>query len=173
MPFDTIPPNAELCPHKFTAHASDQQLEDFKTLLKLSKIGPKTYENRVADPKDFTGFGITREWLASAKRTWETAYDWRKTEDRINALPNFGVEVEHDGFKCNVHFAALFSKKADAVPLLLLHGWPGSFLEFVGVLEELGVKYEEHTLPFHVIVPSIPGYGFSGGPPLNRNFTIF
>ena len=57
------------------------------------------------------------------------------------------------------------------MPLLLLHGWPGSFLEFLGVLDELKSKYNENDLPFHVIVPSLPGYGYSNGPPTDKNFT--
>lgn len=70
-----------------------------------------------------------------------------------------------------MHFLALFSKKADAVPLVLLHGWPGSFLEFLSVCDILREKYGENELPFHVIVPSLPGYGYSSGPPLDKNYT--
>ncbi|KJX98269.1 hypothetical protein TI39_contig422g00002 [Zymoseptoria brevis] len=76
------------------------------------------------------------------------------------------------GFVFDIHFIALFSKKADAAPLLLLHGWPGSFLEFLGALDVLKSNYSPETLPFHVIVPgSLPGYGYSSGPPLDRDFT--
>lgn len=132
MPFDTLPSNSSLKPTPFKAHVSDEELQHLLQLVKLSPIGPETYENQIADPKDFTSFGIQRKWLAEAKQRWENGYDWRKTEDRINRLPNYEVEIEDEGFKFNVHFAALFSKKSDAVPLLLLHGWPGSFLEFLG-----------------------------------------
>lgn len=65
---------------------------------------------------------------------------------------------------------ALFSKRSDAVPLLLLHGWPGSPLEFLGALSVLMEKYTPDTLPFHVIVPSLPGYAYSSGPPVDQNF---
>ncbi|SMY19264.1 unnamed protein product [Zymoseptoria tritici ST99CH_1A5] len=61
--------------------------------------------------------------------------------------------------------------KSDAAPLLLLHGWPGSFLESLGALDVLKSKYTPETLPFHVIVRSLPGYGYSSGPPLDRDFT--
>ena len=163
MSFADIPSNASLKPKPFKAHISDQDLSDFKQLVKLSKVGPVTYENQVADPKDFNSYGIKREWLVEAKNRWETGYDWRKTEDRINSHPNYTVEIEHDDFKFEVHFIALFSKKADATPLLLLHGWPGSFLEFLGSLEVLKEKYTPDDLPFHVVVPSLPGYGYSNG----------
>lgn len=119
MPFDTVPSNASLKPSKFTAQVSDQDLNDFKQLLKLSKIGPETYENLREDRY----FGVNRQWLKEAKQHWETSYDWRKTESRINALPQFHVKIED----IDVHFMALFSKKPDAAPIALLHGWPGTW----------------------------------------------
>lgn len=163
MPYDTIPSNASLKPQSFTAHVSDQEIDDFKQLLKLSKIGPKTYENQKPDHY----LGISREWLADAKKHWETQYDWRKTEARINSFPNYTVQIED----IDVQFLALFSKKKDAVPIALLHGWPGSILEFISTLSILKGKYNENDLPYHVIVPSLPGYGYSSGPPLDRNYT--
>ena len=171
MPFDTFSSKASLKPKEFNAHVTDLQLEGFKLLLRVSPIGPKTFENQVTDVKDFTSWGITREWLENAKEHWIEKYDWRKTEARINTYNNYTVEIEEDGFNYTIHFVALLSKKSDAVPLVLLHGWPGSFLEFLSVLDELKSKYDENSLPFHVIVPSLPGYGYSNGPPLDKNFT--
>lgn len=174
--FASLPAKATLQPKLFRAHVPDQALSDFKQLLKLSKIGPQTYENSVADVKDFTSFGISRDWLAETKSYWEAKYDWRKCEDRINAFPNFTAPIADDdeegatAHTFDVHFIALFSKKADAVPLLLMHGWPGSPLEFLGTLELLGRKYSPEELPCHVVVPSLPGYAFSSGPPMDRNF---
>lgn len=170
--FADLPSGATLQPKPFRAHVSDDALNDFKQLLKLSKIGPKTYENSIADVKDFTSFGISRDWLAETKAYWETKYDWRKTEDRINSYPNFTVPIQDapTGFTFDIHFMAFFSNKADAVPILLLHGWPGSPLEFLGVLDVLRTKYTPENLPFHVIVPSLPGYAYSSGPPLDQNF---
>lgn len=172
MSFADLPAQASLRAKHFKAHVSDEELSDFKQLLKLSKIGPQTYENTVADVKDFTHFGISREWLSQAKKYWESSYDWRKTEDRINSYPNFTVQIEDSGFDFGIHFIALFSKKADAAPLLFMHGWPGSFLEFLGTLDVLKKKYKPEDLPFHVIVPSLPGYGYSSGPPTDKNFDM-
>lgn len=167
MPYEIVPSKASLKPEKFTAHVSDEELNDFKQLLKLSKIGPKTYENQ---DNDFNRYlGIKREWLSDAKKHWETSYDWRKTEERINSFPNFTVKIED----IDVHFMALFSKKADAVPITFLHGWPGSFLEFLSVCDVFRQKYSEGDLPVHIIVPSLPGYGYSSGPPLDRDYTVF
>ncbi|KAH9845569.1 Epoxide hydrolase [Teratosphaeria destructans] len=173
MSFDTIPSKASLKIQPFKAHVSQEELDDFKQLVRLSKIGPKTYENQITDVKDFTSFGISRQWMEDAKKHWETKYDWRKTEDRINALPNFTASIEDSGYPFEIHFAALFSNKADAAPMILLHGWPGSFLEFVSTLEQIKKKCTPDTLPFHLIVPSLPGYGYSNGPPLDKNFDIF
>jgi microsomal epoxide hydrolase len=72
MSWDKLPAKASLKPKPFEAHVSDEELNDFKQLLKLSKIGPKTYENQRTDRY----FGISREWLEKAKAHWETKYDW-------------------------------------------------------------------------------------------------
>nr|POE93043.1 putative phospholipid-transporting atpase neo1 [Quercus suber] len=171
MPFTTVPSAATLQPQPFQAHVSDSDLNDFLQLLKLSRVGPKTYENQVADVKSIEGFGVLRSWLEQAKSRWETSYNWRKTEDRINSFPNFTVPIEEDGYEFKIHFVALFSKKKGAVPLTLLHGWPGSFLEFLSVLDVFRQKYGEDDLPYHLIVPSLPGYGYSSGPSTENNFT--
>jgi microsomal epoxide hydrolase len=173
MPFDTLPSKATLKPTPFKVNVSDKDLEECLQLVRLSKIGPVTWENQTTNPKSLTSFGVKRDWLADLKEQWGNgSYDWRKAEGRINRHPNFKVDIEYEGQKLDMHFAALFSKKADAVPLLFLHGWPGSFIEFLGVLNELSEKYDENSLPFHVVVPSLPGYVFSGGPPLDRDFII-
>lgn len=162
MPYDTLPSNATLKPEEFTAHVSDSEIDDFKQLLKLSRIGPKTYENQ--NPDDY--LGISREWLVEAKDHWLNNYHWRKTEDRINSFNNYTVQIED----IKVHFVGLFSKKSNAVPIAFFHGWPGSILEFLPVLDLLRKKYNETDLPYHVIVPSVPGYGYSSGPPLDRRY---
>ena len=95
-----------------------------------------------------------------------------KYNERINSYNNYTVDIEHLGYKFHVHFLALFSKKADAVPLLLMHGWPGSFMEFLAVVDEFKQKYDENNLPFHIIVPSLPGYAYSNGPPTDQNFNV-
>jgi microsomal epoxide hydrolase len=67
---------------------------------------------------------------------------------------------------------ALFSSRPDAIPIMFLHGWPGSFLEFLPILSLLKSKYTSSTLPYHIIAPSSIGYGFSSPPPLDRDFSI-
>ena len=94
---------------------------------------------------------------------WATDYDWRKLEAKMNALPQFITEI--DGL--DIHFIHVRSPEANALPLVMTHGWPGSFLEFVKVIRPLsdpeshGGRAED---AFDVIVPSMPGFGFSGKP---------
>jgi pimeloyl-ACP methyl ester carboxylesterase len=94
---------------------------------------------------------------------WQTAYDWRATERRLNRLPHYRTAI--DGV--SLHFIHLRSPYADAVPLVMTHGWPGSFFEFEEVVQRLAnpAAFGEPPRPaFHVVVPSLPGYGFSDAP---------
>ena len=96
-------------------------------------------------------------------RYWGTDYDWRKVEARLNALPMFMTEI--DGV--DIHFIHVTSRHANALPLIITHGWPGSVIEQLKVIEPLtnptahGGQAED---AFHLVIPSMPGYGFSGRP---------
>ncbi|SMR44107.1 unnamed protein product [Zymoseptoria tritici ST99CH_3D1] len=179
MAFADLSSQATLKPRPFKAQVSDEDLSDFKQLLRLSKIGPNTYENQSADVKDFTHFGISRQWLSDAKQGWESSYDWRKTEAWINSYPNFTVPIvdknedgHGTGFVFDIHFIALFSNKIgcrSSPPSPRLAGQLSGISRRAG-RPEIEVHTPE-TLPFHVIVPSLPGYGYSSGPPLDRDFT--
>ena len=96
----------------------------------------------------------------------------RAVESEINTFPNYTLPILHSGHTYTTHFIALFSAKPDAIPILLLHGWPGSILEFLPILRLLSTKYTPDTLPYHIIVPSLPGYAFSSPPPLDRDFRL-
>jgi pimeloyl-ACP methyl ester carboxylesterase len=107
--------------------------------------------------------GLPLEVLRQLCEHWQTAYDWRATERRLNRLPHYRTAI--DGL--SVHFIHVRSPVADAVPLIMTHGWPGSFFEFEQVVERLAdpVAFGEPPRPaFHVVVPSLPGYGFSDPP---------
>lgn len=169
MSYSTVPNSAKLKVEPYKLQISDAELQHFQQLLKLSRISPLTYENNQADT---IKFGITEDWISKTKRHWETQYDWRKRESHINSFPQYHAAIydKETDFTFDIHFAALFSEKANAIPIVFLHGWPGSFLEFLGVLETLRTKYKPEDLPYHVIVPSLPGYTLSSGPPTNVNF---
>ena len=96
-------------------------------------------------------YGIPLARVKELAEHWRTAYDWRKQEARLNELPQYTTEI--DGQK--IHFVHVRSANPEALPLILTHGWPGSFLEFLGVIRPLSEN-------FHLVIPSIPGFGFSG-----------
>jgi pimeloyl-ACP methyl ester carboxylesterase len=96
-------------------------------------------------------------------RFWTTEYDWRKCEARLNALPQFKTEL--DGL--NIHFIHVKSPHANALPLVMTHGWPGSIielLEIIGPLTDPTAHGGNEEDAFHLVLPSIPGYGFSDEP---------
>ena len=107
--------------------------------------------------------GVQLATLKELARYWTTDYDWRKAEARLNALPQFVTKI--DGV--DIHFLHLKSRHPDAMPLIITHGWPGSVIELLDVIDPLtnptahGGNAED---AFHVVIPSLPGYGFSGEP---------
>ncbi|MFD7712985.1 epoxide hydrolase family protein [Streptomyces sp. NPDC059786] len=106
-------------------------------------------------------YGVPRDYLRELAGYWLRAYDWRAAEARLNAWPQFRTEI--DG--ATVHFAHLRSPEPAATPLLMTHGWPGSFAEFLDVAGPLTDPRAHGGDPadaFHLILPSIPGFGFSG-----------
>ncbi|KAJ5217283.1 hypothetical protein N7468_010291 [Penicillium chermesinum] len=125
------------------------------------QIGASTWWNAQNDPQ----LGVSRQWLIQAKETWLNNFDWRRHERYINSFPNFKILVKDtEAGQIDIHFAALFSRKKDAIPVVFLHGFPASFTEFLPMLELLTDKYTPETLPYHIVVPSLPGYGLSGSP---------
>ncbi|HEX6472272.1 MAG TPA: epoxide hydrolase [Streptosporangiaceae bacterium] len=122
---------------------------------------------RLADtrwPDELPGVGWDRGvplgYLQELAEYWRTEYDWRAAEARLNSFPQFITEI--DG--ANVHFLHVRSPEPDALPLLLTHGWPGSvveFLDIVGPLTDPRAHGGDPADAFHLVIPSIPGYGFS------------
>jgi pimeloyl-ACP methyl ester carboxylesterase len=107
--------------------------------------------------------GVKLATIQALVRYWGTGYDWRKAEARLNALPQFVTRI--DGI--DIQFAHIKSRHPDAMPLLITHGWPGSIFELIKVIEPLtdptahGGRAED---AFDLVLPSMPGYGFSGKP---------
>ncbi|KAI8932687.1 hypothetical protein NX059_010181 [Plenodomus lindquistii] len=168
--FGKVPEGTTQQPTPFELKIEEQKLKDFKDLLRLSPVAKETYET-LRDGEEHGGFGVSRGWIEKTKRVWEEEYDWRKEEKHINSFPNFKSNITDDnGDVYNVHFVALFSHKPDAIPIAFFHGWPGSFLEFLPMMDILRTKYTPATLPYHIIVPSLIGFTLSSGPPLNRDW---
>jgi epoxide hydrolase len=128
----------------FALRVPDAALEDLRERLDRS---------RWPDELDGQGwaYGIPRAYLEELARYWRHEYDWRAQEARLNALPNYVTEI--DG--ADVHFVHLPSPDPDALALVITHGWPGSIVELLGVLGPLSES-------FHVVAPTIPGFGLSG-----------
>jgi pimeloyl-ACP methyl ester carboxylesterase len=106
-------------------------------------------------------YGIPVPYVRELAEYWRTRYDWRAQEARLNAFPQFTTEIDGQ----NIHFLHVRSPEPDALPLLLTHGWPGSIVEFldlIGPLTNPRAYGAEPTDAFHVVVPSIPGFGLSG-----------
>src|SRR6201981_187259 len=107
--------------------------------------------------------GVQLATTQALARYWGTEYDWRKCEARLNALPQFITEI--DGL--DIHFIHVRSKHENALPLIVTHGWPGSITEQVKIIDPLAnptAHGGNASDAFHIVVPSMPGYGFSGKP---------
>src|ERR1700676_4618098 len=116
-------------------------------------------------PEEIPGVGWSRGvpvgYLKELADYWRTEYDWRKQEARLNEVPQFTTEI--DG--ASVHFLHVVSPEAGAFPLILTHGWPGAIVEFldvVGPLTDPRAHGGDPADAFHVVIPSIPGFGLSG-----------
>ncbi|PSL53323.1 pimeloyl-ACP methyl ester carboxylesterase [Saccharothrix carnea] len=112
-----------------------------------------------AEPVSDWTQGVPLAYLEELCHYWATEYDWRATERRLNALPQFRTDIDGVG----IHFLHVRSPHRSAVPLILTHGWPGSVLEFEKVVPLL-TEPDDPDDAFHLVIPSLPGYGFSGRP---------
>src|ERR687890_156859 len=107
--------------------------------------------------------GVQLATIQELARYWATDYDWRKAEAKLNALPQFTTEI--DGV--DIHFIHIRSPHEDALPLIMTHGWPGSVIELLETVGPLTDPTAHGGTPedaFHLVLPSLPGYGFSGEP---------
>ena len=141
---------------KFQLEVTDAILDDLKNRLSMTRWPNKE------TPEDWSQ-GIPLGYMQELCDYWQHEYDWRAREERLNRFPQFITEI--DGV--DIHFIHLPSVHENARPLIITHGWPGSVVEFHKVIEPLadptahGGNTED---AFHVVVPSLPGYGFSGKP---------
>ena len=140
----------------FHVHFPDEELADLRRRIKGTRWPEKEL---VTDPSQ----GVQLATIQKLARYWATDYDWRKCEARLNALPQFVTTI--DGV--DIHFIHVRSKHKNALPMIITHGWPGSIIEQLKVVGPLtdptahGGKAED---AFDVVIPSLPGYGFSGAP---------
>jgi pimeloyl-ACP methyl ester carboxylesterase len=140
----------------FTVDIPQEELDELRRRIAATRWPSKEL---VADRSQ----GVQLDALQALARYWETDYDWRKAEAKLNALPQFTTEI--DGV--DIHFIHVKSPHADALPLIVTHGWPGSvmeLLETVGPLTDPPAHGGRAEDAFDLVLPSLPGYGFSGEP---------
>ncbi|WP_184328973.1 epoxide hydrolase family protein [Povalibacter uvarum] len=131
----------------------------------LTELRRRIAAARLPEKETVTDFsqGVPLATVEKLVKYWGTEYDWRKVEARLNAVPNFITEI--DGL--DIHFIHVRSKHADALPIVVTHGWPGSIIEQLKLIEPLTNPTAHGGTAadaFHVVIPSIPGYGFSAKP---------
>ncbi|MER7420743.1 epoxide hydrolase family protein [Micromonospora peucetia] len=140
----------------FTIEVPEAELEALRTRIRATRWP----ERQTVDDQSQ---GVPLETSQALARYWEKEYDWRKVEARLNALPNYVTEI--DGL--DIHFIHVRSKHEDALPLIVTHGWPGSIteqLKIIGPLTDPTAHGASASDAFHLVIPSLPGYGFSGQP---------
>src|SRR5579872_1976724 len=140
----------------FHVNIPEEQLTDLRRRVKAT-IWPER------EPVPDASQGVQLATIQALARYWAGEYDWRKIEAKLNALPQFMTEI--DGL--DIHFVHVRSKHENALPLIVTHGWPGSIIEQMKIIDPLtnptahGASASD---AFDVVIPSMPGYGFSGKP---------
>ena len=140
----------------FTYLAPQSELDDLRRRILAARLPDK-------EPVSDFSQGVKLATVQKLAHYWATEYDWRKVEAKLATLPQFITEI--DGL--DIHFAHVRSKHENALPIIVTHGWPGSLIEQIKIIDPL-VNPTAHggkaSDAFHVVVPNIPGYGFSGKP---------
>jgi pimeloyl-ACP methyl ester carboxylesterase len=140
----------------FEINVPDEALADLRQRLAATRWPDKEI---VADDSQGVPLATMRELV----RHWQTDYDWRKIEARLKSLPQFITEI--DGL--DIHFIHILSRHDDALPLIITHGWPGSVIEQLKIIDPLtnpSAHGGSASDAFHLVIPSLPGYGFSAKP---------
>jgi pimeloyl-ACP methyl ester carboxylesterase len=150
----TVDTKAEIRP--FQVEVPQDRLDDLRRRVEATRLPSR-------ELVDDRSQGVQLETIQELARYWTSEYDWRRAEGKLNALPQFTTEI--DGV--DIHFIHVQSKHEDALPLVMTHGWPGSvieLLESIGPLTDPTAHGGSAEDAFHLVLPSLPGYGFSGEP---------
>jgi pimeloyl-ACP methyl ester carboxylesterase len=156
LPATTRAATEEKTIRPFRVHFADAQLVDLRRRIEATRWPDR---ETVTDPSQ----GVQLATIAKLARYWQTEHDWRKIEAKLNALPQFVTEI--DGL--DIHFIHVRSKHDNALPLVVTHGWPGSVIEQLKIIDPLTNSTAHGASAsdaFHLVIPSLPGHGFSGKP---------
>lgn len=144
-------------------HAGSGEVEPFRVSVDADQL--RDLQNRLSRTRwpdelsnDEWEYGTNRAYLKELTDYWETDYDWQAFVDRVNAFDQFKTRIDGQP----IHFYHVKSDASDAAPLLMLHGWPSTAIEFLEVIDRLAEPDSHSSRAFDVVVPSLPGYGFSG-----------
>ena len=153
----TVPrPTGDTALRPFTIDVPEEELVDLRERIAATRWPEK---EGVEDASQ----GVQLATIQAVAHYWETEHDWRKCEAKLNSVPNFITEI--DGL--DIHFVHVRSKHEDALPLIVCHGWPGSVIEqlkIIDLLTDPTAHGGSASDAFHVVIPNMPGYGFSGKP---------
>ncbi|EQB48989.1 epoxide hydrolase [Colletotrichum gloeosporioides Cg-14] len=150
-------------PRPFDFHFTKEDIDDLRSRLKNTRL-PTGHPGSVLEGWDY---GVDLGWLQQMVARWQNGMDIEGLEAKLKKWPHFQVKIEDVG----VHFLHVRSKREEARPLLLVHGWPGSFYEFKNIIDKLADPGDGNLPAFHVVVPSLPGYAFSQAP-TRRGWTM-
>jgi pimeloyl-ACP methyl ester carboxylesterase len=152
----TVQPTDTTAIRPFRVNMSEEALVNLRRRITATQWPEK---ETVADQSQ----GVPLATMQELARYWATDYDWRKVEAKLNTLPHFITEI--DGL--DIHFIHVHSRHENALPLIVTHGWPGSIIEQLKIIDPLTNPTAHDAIAsdaFHVVIPSMPGYGFSGKP---------
>lgn len=153
---ETQAPTASGAIRPFQFRASDEALADLRRRIEATRFPEK-------ETVDDQSQGVPLATIQEVARYWATEYDWRKVEARMNAYPHFVTNI--DGL--DIHFIHVRSRHPNALPVIVTHGWPGSIIEQLKIIDPLTDPTRfggDASDAFDVVIPSMPGYGFSGKP---------
>ncbi|MFQ6393622.1 epoxide hydrolase family protein [Nocardia sp. KC 131] len=135
----------------FTINVPQTQLDDLADRLRRA-----IWPNELGGVGD--SYGVPNERVRALAEYWLDSFDWRALEAKLNSYPQFITEIDGE----DIHFLHIKSSRADALPVVLTHGWPGSILEYLDVIAPLTEPESAEDPAFHLVIPSLPGFGFSG-----------
>ena len=156
------PPEAEIRPFRIDIPNRPDDLHDRLARTRWANELPLDASGPQAGPvPPGWEYGVPLDYVKNLVEYWRTRYDWRAWEAKLNSYPQFTTTIDGQ----NIHFLHVRSPEPDATPLILTHGWPNTVVEYLGLVDPLTNPRANSGDPadaFHVVIPSLPGFGFSG-----------